>query len=115
MPATVVPFIQRNALRRFVSGKPGPWGAVAVAAFGVRTMQRMGNRRANVVYREVLQPGQEIVVTHRTDLTLGKRKSRKVRKADARELAAARQAQKAAKKDARRGGRAAKAGAVAES
>jgi hypothetical protein len=88
---------------------------VAVAAFGVRTMQRMGNRRANVVYREVLQPGQEIVVTHRTDLTLGKRKSRKVRKADARELAAARQAQKATKKDSRRGGRAAKAGAVAES
>jgi hypothetical protein len=46
---------------------------------------------------------------------MGKRKSRKVRKADARELAAARQARKAAKKDARRGGRAAKAGAVAES
>ena len=98
MPASVVPFIQRNALKRFVSGKPGPWGAVAVAAFGVRTMQRMGTRRANVVYREVLQPGEEIVVTHRADLTMGKRRSRKVRKADARELAAARQAQKAAKK-----------------
>jgi hypothetical protein len=38
-----------------------------------------------------------------------------VRTADAGVLAAARQAQKAAKKDARRGGRAAKAGAVAES
>jgi hypothetical protein len=95
----MLPFIQRNALRRFVSGKPGPWGAVAVVAIGMRTMQRMSARRSNVVFREVLPPGQELLVTHRDDLTQREARSRRKRKAEARDAAAE---QKAAKKEARR-------------
>jgi hypothetical protein len=102
----MLPFIQRNALRRFVSGKPGPWGAVAVVAIGMRTMQRMGARRSNVVFRQELPPGQELLVTHRADLTQREARSRRRRKADAREATAA---QKAAKQEARRVKRAAAA------
>ncbi len=60
-------FLQRAAFRRFREGRPGPWGAVAVGVFGVRTLARWAKRNEEVVYREVLRPGEQVVVTHRTE------------------------------------------------
>lgn len=60
-------FLQRQALRRLRSGSPGPWGAVAVVAFGLRMLRRLLTRRDEVVYREVLKPGHEVTITHRVE------------------------------------------------
>jgi hypothetical protein len=88
----VLAFIQRAAFRRFRNGSPGPWGVVAVGLFGMRTLLRWAKRNEDVVYREVLRPGQEVVVSHRTTTR------RKLAKGEAR---AAKLAAKEAK-DARR-------------
>lgn len=88
----MLPFLQRAAFRRFRSGSPGPWGAMAVGLFGFRTVLRWAKRNEDVVYREVLRPGEQVVVTHRTTTR------RKLAKGEAR---AAKLAAKTAK-DARR-------------
>ena len=99
----VLPYVQRQAIKRFRDGSAGPWGAVAAAAIGLRVMQRLGTRREEVVYREVLKPGQELVVTHRPETV------RTLTRAERRADKAAAKASKAANRDARQAKKQAKA------
>ncbi len=89
----VLIFFQRSAFRRFRSGDAGPWGAVAAGVFGVRMVTKWSARNVDVVYREVLKPGQQVNITHleqtRADIA----------KMDRRELKLAKRQVKVTKKD----------------
>ncbi len=59
--------LQKSSFRRFRDGHAGPWGALAVGLFGVRTLRRWSRRSEDVVYREKLEPGERLTITHRVD------------------------------------------------
>lgn len=42
-------------------------GALAVGIFGFRTLMRWAARNEEVVYCEKLAPGEQVLVTHRTE------------------------------------------------
>lgn len=76
--------LQKKAFRRFMDGRPGPWGAMAVSVFGIRTMWRWSRRDGEVAYRTVLKPGESVVVEHTTDTAASRKRDRKrQRKVDA--------------------------------
>jgi hypothetical protein len=64
---TILTFLQRSAFRRFRNGSSGPWGAIAAGLFGFRLLVKWAKRNEDVVYREVIKPGQAITVTHRSE------------------------------------------------
>ena len=63
----ILTFLQRSAFRRFRNGSAGPWGAIAAGLFGFRMLVKWAKRNEEVVYREVIKPGQAITVTHRNE------------------------------------------------
>lgn len=80
----ILSYIQHDAFRRFMKGSRGPWGPLAVAAFGVRMVVKWSRRGGDVVYRGVLEPGQELHIVHGTETRA------EVAKASRRETKAAR-------------------------
>lgn len=64
---TILSFLQRSAFRRFRNGTSGPWGAIAAGLFGLRMLVKWAKRNEEVVYREVIKPGQSVTVTHRPE------------------------------------------------
>ena len=62
-----ISFLQRSAFRRFRNGSSGPWGAIAAGLFGFRMLLKWAKRNEEVVYREVIKPGQSVTVTHRPE------------------------------------------------
>ena len=60
----ILTFLQRSAFRRFRNGSSGPWGAIAAGLFGFRMLVKWAKRDEEVVYREVIKPGQAVTVTH---------------------------------------------------
>lgn len=88
----LLPAVQRFAVRKVRTGSAGPWGAVAAAAVGLRVIQRVGARRDDVVYREVIRPGHEVRITHLTDSRV------QVAKADKRAERSAKAARRAARR-----------------
>lgn len=63
-----------------MDGRPGPWGVVAVGAFGVRMLVRFAKRSDDVVYRAELKPGESVMIEHDT-VTVGQAKKAKGRRA----------------------------------
>lgn len=57
-------FLARNGLRRGLLGGNRTWLAVGIVAGGFRWISRMVSRDEEVVAREVLEPGQTLVVDH---------------------------------------------------
>ena len=57
--------LERLALRRKRKGASGIWTGVAFAAFLVRQYQRR-SARDEVSLREVLEPGESLLITHTT-------------------------------------------------
>ncbi len=53
------------AVRRKRQGASGVWTAVALAAYLVRQYQRR-SAREDISLREVLQPGESLLITHTT-------------------------------------------------
>lgn len=95
---TLLLLLQRRFLRRFLDGKPGPWGALAAGIFGFRTLWRWSRRSDDVAYRAVLKPGETVTIAHTTDTEVSvKRDQRKAKRAD-------RKAKRAGRKQRRRGG-----------
>ena len=76
--------LQRKMFRRFMDGRPGPWGAMAVGIFGFRTLWRWARRNEEVVYRAELKPGETVTVAHTTDTEVSMRKARRADKRAAR-------------------------------
>ncbi|MBS1847425.1 MAG: hypothetical protein JST73_04025 [Actinobacteria bacterium] len=77
--------LQKKFFRRFMDGRPGPWGAMAVGVFGLRTLWRWSRRESDVVYRTKLKPGESLTVTHSEDTELSlKRDRRAARRAERR-------------------------------
>lgn len=71
----ILSYIQNDAFRRFMKGTRGPWGPLAVAVFGVRMLVKWSGRRGDVVYREVLAPGEEVRIVHTTDTRTTRKKA----------------------------------------
>jgi hypothetical protein len=57
--------LERLALRRKRKGASGIWTGVAFAAFLLRQYQRRSSRD-EVSLREVLEPGESLLITHTT-------------------------------------------------
>ena len=57
--------LERLALRRKRRGASGIWTGVAFAAFLLRQYQRRSAKR-DVSLREVLEPGESLLITHTT-------------------------------------------------
>ncbi len=88
--------LQRNAFRKFLGGGSGAWGAIAAGVFAARTLNRWAKRTEDVVYRETLQPGETVTITHRTDTRT------EVARADKAEAKAAKAAAKSSRRRTRR-------------
>lgn len=76
--------LQKKFFRRFMDGRPGPWGAMAVGVFGVRTLWRWSRRSDDVVYRTVLEKGETVTIAHTSDTEVSLKKDRKAAKKAAR-------------------------------
>jgi hypothetical protein len=60
----VVRWLLRRGVRRGVLGGSRPWTVVAVVAGSIHLFGRLWGKTPQVVYREELEPGQTIVVSH---------------------------------------------------
>lgn len=76
----VLLILQKKFFRRFMDGRPGPWGALAAGMFGFRTLWRWSRRSEEVVYRGALEPGESVVVTHTTDTVVSLKRDRRLAK-----------------------------------
>ena len=56
--------LSRLALGKGLLGGSRPWLVVGVAATGLRIFARMARREPEVVYRETLEAGQSLVISH---------------------------------------------------
>lgn len=60
----MIRYLSRVGFRRGLLGGSRAWTSVGVVAFALRALGRMAAREPEVVYREELQPGQTLVVSH---------------------------------------------------
>jgi hypothetical protein len=56
--------VLRMALRKGLLGGSRPWLIVGVAATGLRIFSRLARRQPVVVYRDKLDAGQSLVISH---------------------------------------------------
>ena len=56
-------FLQRTGIARGVLGGSRAWSAVAVVAFGLRQLRKLGRPQPRVLTEE-LRPGEAIVIRH---------------------------------------------------
>lgn len=96
----VLQTLQKKSFRQFMDGRPGPWGALTVGLFGVRTLWRWSRRTPEVVYRGTLEPGESIQITNTDDTEVSLKRDRKKAKKTAKK--AARQAKRNAPSRAER-------------
>lgn len=76
--------LQKKWFRRFMDGRPGPWGALTVGMFGIRTLWRWSRRTEKVAYRSTLEPGESVLITHTRDTAVTVKKDRRKAKKAAR-------------------------------
>lgn len=72
--------LQKKFFRRFLDGRPGPWGVMAVGIFGLRTLWRWSRRTEDVSYRTVLKPGESLTISHTPDTEKSLKKQDKARR-----------------------------------
>lgn len=82
--------LQKRFFRRFMDGRPGPWGALAAGVFGFRTLLRWSRRTEEIVYRGELEPGRSLVITHTGDTEVSLKKDRRHARKDRRRAERAR-------------------------
>lgn len=60
----MIRYLSRVGFRRGVLGGSRAWTVVGIVAFALRALGRMAARKPEIVYREELQPGRTLVVSH---------------------------------------------------
>jgi len=94
---------QRIGLSEGIRGKGGNWLALGVGAWGLQRLRSMAVKQDEILLREPLGPGQQIVITHETTTRAEDAEATKQHRAQGKALQKqAQKAEKAAKK-ARKG------------
>ena len=57
----------RTGMQRGLGDGSAPWLAIGALALGVRLLRWMARPAAPTIVRELLEPGQAILITHLTD------------------------------------------------
>lgn len=72
----MVPWLVRLGFRRGVLGGSRPFLVVWIALMGLRLLKKLGGNDTEVVYSEVLRPGEKVLLTHEAPEPRRRRRSK---------------------------------------
>jgi hypothetical protein len=94
-------YLRAKAMSRGFLGGSQLWMAIGVVVWTLRFFQWLTRPETAVIYRDRLNPGQSVVITHREPLPSKRQRKRQAKQAKAQDKAAKSQERKARKAEAK--------------